>query len=79
MFGIVKYKNSTPMAKKPISSNFYRGSLIKTEIELRCLADSHKSVYHSRWGIKPAAVILNLPRKTVQGIIDDQLIYYITK
>lgn len=67
------------MAKKPISNNFYRGSLIKTDIELQCLSESHKSVYHSNWGIKPAAVILNLPRKTVEDIIDDRMLYYITK
>jgi hypothetical protein len=67
------------MSRKPISPNFYRGKAVKSIEELANLAELRKSVYHYHWGIKPAAVIINLPICTVLGEIRKGFFYNITK
>ena len=44
-----------------ISKNCYRLGLITSLDMLVMLADNHRSVYHERWGVKPASVIIHMP------------------
>jgi hypothetical protein len=67
------------MAKKPISNNFYRGKRIRSYAELYFLFLERRSVYHVDWGIKSAAVIINLPIHSVMEAINKKKLYCTTK
>jgi hypothetical protein len=72
-------KTINNMSRKPISNSYYQGKVIKTAEELSQLAKERKSVYHKNWGIKPAAVIINLPLHSIMESIEQRMFYNIIK
>lgn len=58
-----------------ISENFVKGVPITEPEELMMLAHEKKSVYHSVWGIKPAAVIINMNFSQVYRMIQEHRLY----
>ncbi len=58
-----------------ISKNCYKGFLILSVIELIDLANTQKSVYHSNWGIKPAAFVMSMSTRLVYEALRRERLY----
>lgn len=65
--------------KEAISKNYYKGKVIKSVDELFKLSEEGKAVYHRRWNIKPAIVIMNMPCVMVARLIRLKTFYTIVK
>ena len=58
-----------------ISKNFIKGEPLINGSQLFELARLKKSIYHANYGIKPAAVILNMSFFHVHRMIESKQIY----
>lgn len=62
-----------------VSKNCYKGDFVKSPNELMELAINKKSVYHPLWGVKPAAVIINMNFSIVMKCISKGSIFKVLK
>lgn len=62
-----------------ISKNFIKGDPIRSADQLIKLSYDKKSIYHYVYGIKPAAVIINMSFYQVIRMIEENKLYTIVK
>jgi uncharacterized protein (DUF2164 family) len=62
-----------------ISKNYCKGEPIRNASLLVYLAKTRHSVYYYNWGIKPAAVLLNMQFRIVMDLINKDALWTIVK
>ena len=61
-----------------ISKNCYRGELITNPMDIKSLALDKKSVWCKNcWGLRPAAVLLNLQLRLIIRAIENKQLYFV--
>lgn len=52
-----------------VSKNLYKGEMILALSEVIYIAKTKKSIYHTNWGVKPAAIILSMQANLVHRML----------
>ena len=65
------------MGEKSVSKNFWKGEQITNARSLIEIAKNRGSVYHSRWRIKPAAFLIEMPFRVIMNQIRTNYLFFI--
>lgn len=67
------------MKKQKVSANYYKGAKIRSIKRIFQLVNDKKSIYHSNWGVKPAAVLMGMQFKYVCDAMKNGKLFEINK
>ena len=67
------------MEKQSVSKNFWKGEQITDAQSLMETAKNRGSVYHSRWRVRPAAFIVEMPFRVVMNSIRNNYLFFIIR